>query len=116
MDYFPCLQVDVIVCSTASGLDLNAGQSSKALLEAGGKTLQDDCENNYGGGIDCGEIAVVGPGKLSCKKVYFGCLPKHSTDPKVAEKVCNGHYTNTVRLWIVWQMAAQYVDCLTSDY
>ncbi|KAJ8316992.1 hypothetical protein KUTeg_004896 [Tegillarca granosa] len=52
-------KVDVIVCSTAPGLDLNSGQSSKALLEAGGKTLQDECIDNYGDGIDCGEVAIT---------------------------------------------------------
>ncbi|KAK3577206.1 hypothetical protein CHS0354_030477 [Potamilus streckersoni] len=66
---------DVLVCTTVSYLLLEDGRVSKALLDAGGRTLQDECSKKYPNGLLGGDIAEVGPGRLDCKTVYFINIP-----------------------------------------
>lgn len=70
-------QVDVIVNSSNSSLDLKKGRASKALLGAAGDVIQTECEK-YPNGIQDGEIAITSGGQLSCKAIYHGALSKFS--------------------------------------
>lgn len=67
-------QVDVIINSTSSNLQLTHGAVSQSLLNAGGNSLQSECTKHYPNGVAPGEIAVTGGGKLECRKVYHGAL------------------------------------------
>ncbi|KAL3880947.1 hypothetical protein ACJMK2_033149 [Sinanodonta woodiana] len=68
-------RTNVIVCNTVGSLALKDGQVSKALLDAGGKSLQEECSKKYPNGIHPGEIAEVDRGKLHCSTVYFINIP-----------------------------------------
>lgn len=70
-------QVDVIVNSSNSSLDLKKGRASKVLLGAAGDVIQTECEK-YPNGIQDGEIAITSGGQLSCKAIYHGALSKFS--------------------------------------
>ncbi|KAK6178592.1 hypothetical protein SNE40_013346 [Patella caerulea] len=66
--------VDVIVNSTSNKLELQNGAVSSSINKAAGPNLQAECKEKYPNGINVGDIAVTGPGKLSCQKVYHTCL------------------------------------------
>ena len=66
------LQVDVIVNSTDSSLDLNHGALSTSILEAGGTILRDECKKNAPDGIKCGEVVVTSGGQMPCQYVIHG--------------------------------------------
>ncbi|XP_056006116.1 protein mono-ADP-ribosyltransferase PARP14-like isoform X2 [Ostrea edulis] len=68
-------QVDVIVNTTSKDLKLGNGAVSASLLKAGGRTLQQECDQNYPNGIQHGEIAVTSGGNLSCQFICHGSLP-----------------------------------------
>ncbi|XP_061184934.1 uncharacterized protein LOC133192948 [Saccostrea echinata] len=72
-------QVDVIVNSNGSDLDLSKGRASKALLSAAGFGIQVECQQNYPNGIQDGEIAITSGGQLSCQAIYHGALSKYSS-------------------------------------
>ena len=56
-------------------LDLNSGAVSKAILQAAGPSMQDECRQKIKGKLSGGEFIETGPHKLQCKKVYHGyCL------------------------------------------
>ncbi|XP_060082609.1 protein mono-ADP-ribosyltransferase PARP14-like [Ylistrum balloti] len=78
-------QVDVIVNSTSSDLDLTKGTASKVLLKEAGNSLQTDCQQYYPNGIAVGDLAVTGAGNLPCDYVYHGSLVKW--DSKDAAKI-----------------------------
>ena len=73
MIYF---QADVIVNSADPELNLRKGRASKALLDAAGETIQDECNTGYPFGIESGEVAVTGSGNLKCRAIYHVTLPK----------------------------------------
>ena len=56
--------------STSKDLKLDKGIVSKALLRAAGNEIQKECDDNYGGGIKVGDVAVTKGYGLKCKKVY----------------------------------------------
>ena len=62
------LQVDVIVNSTSSDLNLSANASAMALSAAAGPRLQQEC--NTIGKVDTGEIVVTSGANLACKHVF----------------------------------------------
>ena len=68
-------QGDVIVCSVGQDLDLNKGQSSRSLLDAGGRRLVDEIETKYVNGVKQGEVATISGGNLQCQELYLGYLP-----------------------------------------
>ncbi|KAL5012884.1 hypothetical protein ScPMuIL_011435 [Solemya velum] len=68
-------KADVLVNSATRGLKLDQGQLSQAILEAGGKSIQEQCQNKYPKGIKHGEIAVTDGGSLPCKAIYHGTIP-----------------------------------------
>ena len=81
-------QVNVIVNSTSSDLQLQRGALSKAILKAGGRNIQVECEQNYPDGIKVGEVAVSSAGKLLCSKIFHIAI-KHfdSKSPRVCLQV-----------------------------
>ena len=69
-------QADVLVNSSNTSLQLANGAVSKSIVEHGGPTLQEECKQKYPKGINMGDIAVTGPGKLPyVQNVYHVCLP-----------------------------------------
>ena len=61
-------QVDAIVNSTSSDLDLSRNASAKALSDAAGHTLQQECKAI--GKVETGNIVVTRGGNLGCKHVF----------------------------------------------
>ncbi|KAK3595886.1 hypothetical protein CHS0354_014715 [Potamilus streckersoni] len=61
---------DVIMNSVINELNLNEGQLSKSLLKEGGKEIQEECNSSYPNGIQFGDIAITGAGKLPSKKIF----------------------------------------------
>lgn len=64
----PFLQVDAIVNSASSDLDLSRNASAQALSNAAGPDLQQECTAI--GQVQTGGIAVTSGGKLGCKYVF----------------------------------------------
>ncbi|XP_062586747.1 uncharacterized protein LOC134248360 [Saccostrea cucullata] len=69
--------VDVIVNSTSENLKLTFGQCSRALLDAAGRDIQDECAEKYPKGVGKGDVAVTGPGRLKCKIICHGSLARY---------------------------------------
>nr|XP_034317327.1 protein mono-ADP-ribosyltransferase PARP14 isoform X2 [Crassostrea gigas] len=69
-------KVDVIVNTASKDLDLSQGLVSTSISRAGGDSIQQECKTKYPKGINFGEIAVTGGGKLGCKIVCHGALPQ----------------------------------------
>jgi O-acetyl-ADP-ribose deacetylase (regulator of RNase III) len=67
-------QVDVIVNSTNSELNLRIGRLSKAIVKDGGDEIESKLEELYPNGILRGEIAESKAGNLKCKAIYHGVL------------------------------------------
>ncbi|KAJ8317691.1 hypothetical protein KUTeg_005595 [Tegillarca granosa] len=80
------IRVDVIACNVSPTLNLRNGKVTHALLTCE-QSLQSECQQNYPYGINIGELAVIGPGNLPCKKVYLGVLPKYEEDEENSEQV-----------------------------
>ncbi|XP_069131153.1 protein mono-ADP-ribosyltransferase PARP14-like [Argopecten irradians] len=64
-------QADVLVTNSSGNLNLKAGRTTKALLDAGGETLQEQCNTNYPQGIRAGEVATTTGGNLNCQYVFY---------------------------------------------
>ena len=62
----------MIVNSTNAQLRLDKGFVSKALLDKGGRVLQDECQKYAPNGIRSGEVVVTSGGRLQCKIVIHG--------------------------------------------
>lgn len=75
----PLFQVDVVVCTASKNLDLDKGRASKAVVQAAGSEMKEECSAKYPGGIEYDEVAVVNGGNMPCKKVYFISLPVWGT-------------------------------------
>lgn len=61
--------------TTNPNLDLSQGAVARALLKAGGPSLQQECGNIAP--IAVGDVAVTGPGKLPCRYVLHTVLPAY---------------------------------------
>ena len=71
------LQVDAIVNSTDTSLQLDVDPLSRSILEAGGDTLRDECQKNAPNGkLEYGEVVVTSGGQLQCKFVIHGAACK----------------------------------------
>ena len=46
------------------------------MLDAAGETIQSECKTGYPSGIESGEVAITGSGKLKCQAIYHVTLPK----------------------------------------
>ena len=81
------LQVDGIVNSTNRQLQLERGYVSKALLDIGGQTLQNECQQKAPQGVRSGEVVVTSGGKLNCKFVIHGACCRWDGRSGGSEKV-----------------------------
>jgi O-acetyl-ADP-ribose deacetylase (regulator of RNase III) len=72
------LQADVLVNTTRTSLELDYGNTSKALVAKAGPGLQQECSTYYPQGIKFGDIAETGGHNLACKKVFHLALPEWS--------------------------------------
>ena len=81
------LQVDVIVNSTTTSLDLDNGALSASILEVGGNTLQEECKKVAPEGIKLGEVVVTSGGQLPCQFVVHGAASSW-TDEQCTEVQC----------------------------
>ena len=81
------LQVDGIVNSTNRQLQLERGYVSKALLDIGGQTLQNECQQKAPHGVKSGEVVVTSGGKLNCKFVVHGACCRWDGGTGGSEKV-----------------------------
>ncbi|XP_071169430.1 protein mono-ADP-ribosyltransferase PARP14-like [Mytilus edulis] len=71
-------EVDVIVNTTSTSLQLNQGAVSQCLLKMGGPGIQAECSQKYPTGIQPGEVAETSGGKLECKMICHGALPGYN--------------------------------------
>lgn len=70
------LQADVIVTCVSPDLDLSKGHTTSVVSRTAGSSLQNECNEHYGGGIDVGDVAITRGGNLKCKRVYHITLPQ----------------------------------------
>lgn len=63
-------QVDVIVNSVGTALNLQNGLVSKMLVDKAGPTIQVECDKQYKDGTDIGQIVATTAGKLKCKRIF----------------------------------------------
>jgi len=89
------LQVDAIVNSTNQQLKLDTGLVSKAILNKGGKKIQQECQQKAPNGIDSGEVVVTSGGKLGCKFVIHGACCKWDGGAGASEQVQCCHVTRS---------------------
>ena len=82
-------QVDVIVNSTSSELDLSRNASSKALSDAAGPTLQQECKAI--GKVNIGDTVITSGAKLKCKHVlHTSCAQwNQQSGEQVRNKISN---------------------------
>ena len=69
--------------TTNRDLNLSSGAVSLALLKAGGQQLQMECTKKAP--ISTGDVAVTGPGAISCRYIFHTVIPSYNG--KGAEKV-----------------------------
>jgi O-acetyl-ADP-ribose deacetylase (regulator of RNase III) len=79
------LQVDAIVNTTPEFPNLT-GEISKAILNAGGNTIRQECQNL--GKISVGEVKSSRAGRLKCQQVIHARIPMR-WDSHNGEKVRN---------------------------
>ena len=90
------LQVDVIVNTTSSNLNLSGNASSRALSAAAGPKLQEECKTI--GQVKTGEIVVTNGANLACKHVFHTSCPgwEKGEGEKVSTDIiffsCNGKF------------------------
>ncbi|XP_048243010.1 protein mono-ADP-ribosyltransferase PARP15-like isoform X3 [Haliotis rufescens] len=66
--------VDVIVNSTSSSLNLASGQLSSAIYNAAGDSIQEECRVKYPTGVTTEEIAETSGGRLPSGRIYHTSL------------------------------------------
>lgn len=64
----------MIVNTASKDLNLKHGAVSASISNLGGDSIQQECKTKYPEGINFGEIAITGGGKLACKIVCHGAL------------------------------------------
>ena len=92
------LQVDAIVNSTTTSLDLDNGALSASILKAGGDMLQKECNKVAPEGIKPGEVVVTSGGQLSCQFVVHEAACSW-TDEQCTEVQCR-HDFISINNWI----------------
>ncbi|CAL1532228.1 unnamed protein product [Lymnaea stagnalis] len=68
-------KTDAIIVSVDCSLDLTKGRVAQNILNKGGPSIQTELKQKYPNGLKVYEYGMTGPGKLSCKEVYFVCIP-----------------------------------------
>ena len=79
--------MDVIVNTASADLNLSHGAVSASILKIGGDSIQQECQLKYPNGINPGEVAVTSGGRLACKIVCHGALPKWDKESGESKKV-----------------------------
>ena len=83
-------QADILVGTAASNLNLQQNPCARALSQAAGPSLQQECTNI--GHVAVGDIGVNNqPGNLSCRKVIFAICSEW--DNGKGKKVLNYQFT-----------------------
>lgn len=77
-------QVDAIVCSIRQNFKLGYGVLEKSVRDSGGPEIGDELERQTKPSL--GEIISTKAGKLNCKRVLFGSLPKYDDGEDYALK------------------------------
>ena len=72
-------QVDVIVNTTSSDLNLGNGGVSSSILKAAGASIEQEAKQAYPGGLATGQIAITSGGNLPVQHIYHGALPNWNT-------------------------------------
>ena len=81
------LQVDAIVNSTTTSLELDNGALSTSVLDAGGDEIQKECRKVAPKGIKFGEVVMTSGGQLPCKFVVHGAA-RNWRDNRCSEVQC----------------------------
>ncbi len=81
------IQADVIVNTTGEDVNLAAGTVSYSILEAGGKTIQDELTKLCPSGLKIGQIAQTKGGSLHCQALLHVVLKQWINVNDSAEKV-----------------------------
>ncbi|XP_059175479.1 protein mono-ADP-ribosyltransferase PARP14-like [Physella acuta] len=72
-------KTDAVVVPADKSLDLSKGIVASTILKTGGKVIQDELKKMHPKGLKDYNFARCINGNLSCKTLYFTCLP-HYTD------------------------------------
>lgn len=78
-------QVDALLCSVASDMNLTRSTICNSLVQNGGQSLQDECKKKFGNELHIGKIVDIRGGNLPCKTVFLTVLPEY-TEPASAEQ------------------------------
>ena len=105
------LQVDGIVNSTNRQLQLERGYVSKALLDIGGQTLQNECQQKAIHGVEFGEVVVTSGGKLNCEFVIHGACCQWDGGNGGSEQVVVTVMISDI--YIVFMLALHSSLCIT---
>lgn len=84
-------KVDVLINSVGVSLNLRNGIVSQKLVEKAGKSVQDECKENYKNGINIGEIAITSKGDMICQQIFHVAL--------YTNFVCDGNISTEVSLF-----------------
>ena len=84
------LQVDAIVNTTSTSLNLNMGATSKSIVKAAGSCIQTEVNQKAPNGIQFGEMVSSSGGNTSCKRIYHVALCSWEHVKGNSEQVC-GH-------------------------
>lgn len=113
------VQVDVIVNTATSDLNLNIGAVSASLLKKAGQALQDECKTKFADGVKVGDLADTKGHSLACKAVYHLTMPAWSNANSkevgwmngvsiyktfVAACTCVDIYMLVKVIWIRWKV------------
>ncbi|XP_060082610.1 protein mono-ADP-ribosyltransferase PARP14-like [Ylistrum balloti] len=87
-------KADVIVTNSAGNLNLKAGRTTQALLEAAGEIIQEQCQENYPYGISLGDVAETDGGNLNCQYVFYCFMTSWKDEEKDSSR---GIFSNCVK-------------------
>ena len=115
-NYF-LFKVDVIVNSTGKDLRLHHGLASRALLERGGKRLQEECDKVAPNGIKYGEVAVTPGCQLQSPYVAHGacCAWKKGAETCKRVRITKNTYITLSLFYKMSGFQGQYKDNIISQ-
>ena len=90
-------QVDVIVNSSNTELELYRGAVSLSIVEKGGRSIVDECRERFRNGIDFGEVVSTKAGRMNFKFICHSALPDWTPTAKYSIKVCISHQSILLR-------------------
>ena len=84
---------------------------SKALMDIGGQTLQNECQQKAPQGVEFGEVVVTSGGKLNCKFVIHGACCQWDGGNGGSEQVVVTVMISDI--YIVFMLALHSCLCIT---